>query len=955
MPILASAGLPALNPNAPLLDLALCCEAGPQQTVTQPRWSSMSRRAQGTFTTRRGKQYELDQMQPGEHTVVLDNKDSALDPLNTGSPFNGSVVPFRLWRVRAQWPPTPNLITGTQAAGGSVTVPASASNAPLVTLDGWSLTPTRPHSVQVVVSDPTAGVTGQLVFSWFTPAGAVISTTAGPSVSVGSAGTLITATGTPPANAVSGTVALVVSGPASASTLTHGSWQIEQASTPSGFQTPGTWYPLFTGYVERWPQQWQDHGARGESHPIIVDALSFLSQQTLKPAYINDLLAQTPNFLYALDEPAGSTTFRDTTGINNAGGLFESIRGQGASIAPGAALPQVAPLPGTSIEQLSFTDTFLGTPGPVVNFPNPNNTASGQPFTAVTVPPRYYGSGFPRGPWTRVIAFNCVDDGNYTTGISRALMGCWDPVTNSGYTLNVYANKAYTGASPAPYSVVLVGQTSSSTVAIVSSPPVYFGDGQWHLLFLSLDASGNCLISVDDNITTEYANISLPTYSSRAVEVIGGDPFPNNPPYGAVAPWRGQIGIVAEVPTSVFQVPLLNHLYASWRVGWGARQSIDITPPDTTKTETSGTRYKRLTGWSPFGGVVNTDQGETVLYGPATDLNTSGKSQSTSVVTALQAVVDTENGDHYVDAAGNLVFKARSARYTVVTPSVIFGEQAGEIPYLDVGFDFDPTHIVNDVAITEAFSGAVAYSADTTSRLAFGEKSLQRSVNSLDPLEVQAAADFFVVSEKTPQMRVTKLVVDPSSNPALWPACLALDLGQRARVMRRPPAPAAAITFDGWIEAVAWNCDLTTGRMTVTVEIVPILPYVSAQAAATNLTLNTAVTTGGSLTITLNPLPDAATVDVRANIGDNGSDVWYIDPGTSVQEAFRLSTITGGTPGYSTFQMVASSAFDPVTGTASLAGFKYAHAVNAVVTDAWPSPPHTWDNNAAADSTAAAY
>lgn len=908
---------PLVNPNWPVLDYGLCCTAGPQQPTTQPWWTGMARRTQGPTTTRRGKQYELDQVQPGEHTVVLDNRDGALDPVNTGSPFAGYVTPFRLWRLRAQWPPTPNLLTSVQAAGGAVSVPAGASNSTVVTVDGWSLTPGQPHAAQVAVSSPSTGVTARVVIEWLTVTGTVAATVASAPVTLTTGYTTLTVAGTPPATAVA-THALLQVTTTAAVTVNHQSWQVEQAATSTGFQTPGTWYPLFTGYVERWPQLWQDHGMRGETHPIIVDALGFLSQQTLKPAYINDLLALTPTFLYALDEPAGSTLFRDLTGNRRSLTPVQGPAGPGAGVTAGTSNGTPPAAFGTS------GAAFLGAPGPTVGFNNTGTPPAGQTYAGFSV--LNLGSapgevqGFPPGAdCTRLYAIKSTADPTADNMYPFAEYAA-DPGLTIGFELQyrTLLNQIY---------LTLLGGKGSTN--LTGAPP-----GQWNLVSVSVNAAGTqVILTVNSNSVTLTPNGAFQSGTTAgSIDYVGGTPGINVPGF------VGDVALVAQIP-AILSSATLTALWASFAYGWGGRVATDSVGASPTTSESSGTRYKRLVAWSPFGGTVNADPGETTLYGPATDLNASSKS-APSVVTALQAVVDTENGDHYVDGAGTLVFKARSARYTITTPVVTFGEHPGEIPYLDVGFDFDPSHIVNDTAITEAYTGAVAYSSDPTSQSSFGTKSLQRTINTLDPLEVQAAADFFVVSEKNPKLRVTKLTVDPSANPSLWQACLGLDLGQRVRVNRRPPT-APLVSFDGWVEAVAWNFDPATTRATVTVEIVPILPYTSAQAAATILTLNQAVTAGAT-TLTLDPLPDAATNPAAANISGQG-DTWYLEPGTPRAETVTLAAVGATTPGYTSFTLTLQT------------GAQYPHAAGAVVVDTPVTNPHTWDANAAADTAAAAY
>jgi hypothetical protein len=86
-------------------------------------------------------------------------------------------------------------------------------------------------------------------------------------------------------------------------------------------------------------------------------------------------------------------------------------------------------------------------------------------------------------------------------------------------------------------------------------------------------------------------------------------------------------------------------------------------------------------------------------------------------VSALQAVVDTEGGAHWVDAAGTITFRARTARYNQLTPQFTFGERGdlGEWPYEDCQPDFDSTHLGGIVQVTQAVTGQVFTAVDAAS------------------------------------------------------------------------------------------------------------------------------------------------------------------------------------------------------------------------------------------------
>lgn len=70
--------------------------------MATPTWVNLSTRARG-FSTRRGRQFELDRMQTGTASCTLANQDRALDPNNAAGPYYPNVVPVRKFKIEATW------------------------------------------------------------------------------------------------------------------------------------------------------------------------------------------------------------------------------------------------------------------------------------------------------------------------------------------------------------------------------------------------------------------------------------------------------------------------------------------------------------------------------------------------------------------------------------------------------------------------------------------------------------------------------------------------------------------------------------------------------------------------------------------------------------------------------------------------------------------------------------
>ena len=146
-----------------------------------PVWEEITSRVRGVKTTR-GRQQELDVMQPGDATVVVDNGSRTFDPNNAAGDYYGDLLPGKRVRVRATYGAEGLDLPG--AAGDYASSP-DAGWVPgqevdfraLLALDDWT-----PAGFGLIFAQTNAsfsdasvawGVTtdGRLSFSWFTAAG----------------------------------------------------------------------------------------------------------------------------------------------------------------------------------------------------------------------------------------------------------------------------------------------------------------------------------------------------------------------------------------------------------------------------------------------------------------------------------------------------------------------------------------------------------------------------------------------------------------------------------------------------------------------------------------------------------------------------------------------------------------------------------------------------------------
>lgn len=96
----------------------------------EPVWEDVSLYFRG-FSTKRGRQYELDQFAAGTATITLDNRDRRFDPTYVDSPYYPNVLPMKRIKITSTWG-----VDFTQFDGY---------------VDGWPQSYNQPHEARVDV------------------------------------------------------------------------------------------------------------------------------------------------------------------------------------------------------------------------------------------------------------------------------------------------------------------------------------------------------------------------------------------------------------------------------------------------------------------------------------------------------------------------------------------------------------------------------------------------------------------------------------------------------------------------------------------------------------------------------------------------------------------------------------------------------------------------------------
>lgn len=965
------------NPNWPIVLDEVAFGQGYNGGLVQPgaAWTDLAHRSRSRQSMTSGRVYELAQNRTGTLTATWANQDGALNPLNTASPLAPGVLPYRPFRKRLQWPPSVNLLTADQATGGEgtpltpgtlasvaglwsdvdpnaqvaatagawqgsqvwqVAVPSGATAGKAILgitglsiqapVQGWTIP--GAYSLSVMARCVTAGAAVHVYadVAATTPFGVVVqsqqTSTQTLTGSASAAWSYFAVPITVPPGATSATVSLTLASPAaSAYTVQVDGWQWEPNPTPSGFQTPGTWYPAMTGWVERYPQTWAMSGTSGLVTPTIVDTFGFLSQVIMKDPLIEQVLLYEPSFLYTLGDGATAAQCVDTSGNLGPAPISQGPFGEG--------LLELGDQPSATDPQLAIG----GYTGTVATISNPASHVGG--VYNVDAPATYVDLGVsrppgpdPSGVWTRMIAVapSTTDDLSMVSGMLWfAGVGQGNFTSASQFEISLMPTGGGGGGGTAGCLQVFLRSAPGGGLIYYGDTPI--NDGNWHLITVGADDTIPWVrISIDGQLVVDLSNAGHGT--STATDCASDT-------LAAAFSWDGwdgsnyvgQMAIAAEFPT-MLTADQIGELFAGFRAGFAG--------------DSTGQRYQRILTWAGYNGPTALDAGSTTNMGPATDISLGSLnygdqfgsiSNGLDALSSLQLVVDTENGNHYIAPDGTVTFQGRSARYNQLTPVYVFGEDvdAGEYPYEAIAFDYDPTRLVT-VAQINQYSTQQVYqwpAAGSPAQDAYGEFTLQRTVNSDDPNECLAAAQYLVGQFQDPMLRIESITLHPSAHPSLWPVCLSLKQGTRVRIMRRGPAPAPPIQFDGFVEQIKPTWDKADCTYVLQVSPADLTQYWLLAALHGSLHQQAAA---AQPHMVCNPLPDAAVNPFAGSI-PSGLQI-TVDPGTSIAETLTVLSVSATAPGYTSAT---------VTFTTNLA---HTHPAGAVWCEALPTgatDPTTWD------------
>lgn len=304
----------------------------------------------------------------------------------------------------------------------------------------------------------------------------------------------------------------------------------------------------------------------------------------------------------------------------------------------------------------------------------------------------------------------------------------------------------------------------------------------------------------------------------------------------------GSFGNVAFSHVAIFNRPLIvNRQITHWDSGNNALSG-----------DYADYRISRLISylkWAPPQRIFAESQAVIFADGKAASQVVGASDIDGQVVgSSITNIAQTEQSLLYVDRNGYLVNRNRQAAINQGIQAVL-GENtaAGELPYrVTLQLDYDPQYINNDVQVTHV--GNIPVNSSTLSSTGitlknsssinqFGDHSLQLNSYAREVAESVNLANYLLSQYSQPIMRVAQVELIPGANPTQFATLLGLDIGDRITLKRRPVG-ASVITLNVMIIGIHHDIEWKTGKWTVKLDL---MPASIAVLQTKTLTLNDAV------------------------------------------------------------------------------------------------------------------
>ena len=495
-------------------------------------------------------------------------------------------------------------------------------------------------------------------------------------------------------------------------------------------------YPVFRGFVERWPQTWDSAGNYGTVSVAAVDAMKTVLLRTLGQPYATLLVADNAYSSYALD---------NTTDRANATHGSES-RTVGSSTTFAASTTGGLPAQAAG-GKTTLTATAAVASSGVSSAANIVVAGGGNVRTSYEL-------------WWKPASVPA------TNGLFLQLIG-----TGSGATAgNGPSVIATFDAAGARYTVKVNATTYTASTAVVPTA------GRTDHVVLRYATAGTLLELIVNGTTilSQSLGVNTPSFSSP-VNVAGY----YNLPSGFVADFSD----VSSYALTLSDTTVAQHYL------------IGTTRPQNFLAQTAGVRIGLLldaVGWPTALRSVATGLSTLQATGAITGASALAVLQAAADDELGNVFIDGQGRVVFQDRA------ARNSATPVRTFGEAAAE-VPYIDGVTIDFDDTYIYNDVEVTQAGP-SAAFCYATDASSQTTYGLRVLTRTTAVQSTNDVQGQADTLLARYKQPVARLSQLPVDIKANPSAIATVMGLDLGQLVTVARRPlgaPAMSLDVWIDG--------------------------------------------------------------------------------------------------------------------------------------------------------------
>jgi hypothetical protein len=567
----------------------------------------------------------------------------------------------------------------------------------------------------------------------------------------------------------------------------------------------------FSGYIQKWPQQWDPDTQRGITTVQLVDAWNYVNGN-LQPILIQEILNDQPLYYWPLtDSPTAGQASNLATG--QAAPLFVTRSKFGAGTATegfGQNSSALLGAQGTLLLTSSVREQAQsGMWGQTLT--TATNTTQGYSLTINTGSFPFITNGLTIEWWFQVVApFQTSGFFARVCDVSNINGSGWnvflDKPTGSGGTGNLFFDAS--------------GPNSSGNLITMSA--VNYQQAGSPITHCAVTFTRTTYILYVNGAVTAFGNFT--TQLNRRITTISFNGL-------AGTPDEALLGNFSESFYSGYtaHAAIFNGSLAPGRIATHYQAGVSAMTGDTAPD-----RIERLMQGGGYLGprVILADTGDAITT-MASCQDVSGQPAAGSITNIVQSTAPSVLA---VMSTGEVLYRAKQYAYNQPVTWVLGDKPTlGELPYSPQDFlvDYDPTRIINDVQLTQldnqdivlpaasinsaasqAQYGDCTYWAtgycqgDLTSPLTFGPGLLD-------------LANWIGASNLKPSLRPASVTVDAATFPVAWPFVGQVQPGDIVTVNRRPPTvKGLVLTFTGRVSQVARSITAGTGGSTATATVI---------------------------------------------------------------------------------------------------------------------------------------